>query len=65
MSQARIRQIKTQRAPREYRGTASGVQPEHGHLLRQDKTRPEWKRDIQHIHLVKTPRATVTYAFSQ
>jgi len=43
MSHARIKKIKTQRAPREYHSTASEVQPEHGRSLRQDKRRPNWK----------------------
>jgi len=62
MAKARIRWIKTQRAPREY-DTAYGVQPEHGRSLRQDKTRRMCKQDIQHIHLVKTRHTT--YTFSQ
>ena len=37
MLQARIRWIKTQRAPREYCGTVSAVRPEHGRSLKHEK----------------------------
>ena len=41
----------------------SGIQPNHGDSLRQDKTRRMCKQELQHMHLVKTRHAA--YAFSQ